>query len=47
MIKQAVFSLLPLFPVNVLESLASSNPINFYITNTFFFLQPPPDTKSD
>lgn len=26
MIKQAVFNLLPLFPVNVLESLASSNP---------------------
>jgi FkbM family methyltransferase len=26
MIKQAVFRLLPLFPVNVLESLASSNP---------------------
>ncbi len=26
MIKQAVFSLLPLFPVNVLENLASSNP---------------------
>ena len=26
MIKQAVFNLLPLFPVNILESLASSNP---------------------
>jgi FkbM family methyltransferase len=26
MIKQAVFSILPLFPVNVLENLASSNP---------------------